>query len=677
MKKLIFLLISLLILIFTLCACECEHEWKDATCTSPKACTKCGATEGDTIEHTYTVGICTEKQHCTECGKEKSGFEHTWSNATCGENQICTVCNETGKLIEHIWSAQSCEAPRTCTICKQTDGEALGHNPNDVPCDQAQICTRCNIVLRKPTKHEWNEATCTSAQKCKNCKETQGSALGHDWKLQSQIEPTCNYGYLNYACGNCDLTKTTKKAPVEQYHMCDAQGYCQRCETQFDRDKMTLESIVMDGGTVLHAGIFTTTEIKNKIYKTILADDIDMPIVDLTGDLSKMSSNYRTTIGFTYEDETRKFECNAETRIQGASSASKPKKNYSIKLVDDAGANKKVVLDSSWGKEHKYCMKANYIDYSQARNVVSCKIYGDIISARNVKDELSSLPNGGAIDGFPIIVYNNGQYHGLYTMNIPKDKWMFNMDDSNLKNQAILMCENWNNSVAFRSLISTTNMASSGWELEFASNEESTIDNDTSWVVQSMNELIDFVMKNDGEAFKNGISQYADIDKCIDSMIYTFVTCADDNTSKNILWVTYDGKVWFSSIYDMDGTWGMRWNGNIEFDENTHPISALADGKGLAPERNPSNYNLLWERIYINFFDKVVERYQELRKTALSYENIEKNFVEFFAMIPDAVRKVEKLKWTGVPTQNIDHLEQILDFARKRLEVMDLILKTN
>jgi hypothetical protein len=125
----------------------------------------------------------------------------------------------------------------------------------------------------------------------------------------------------------------------------------------------------------------------------------------------------------------------------------------------------------------------------------------------------------------------------------------------------------------------------------------------------------------------------------------------------------------------MDGTWGMRWNGYIEFNENTHPISALADGKGLAPERNPSNYNLLWERIYVNFFDKVVARYQELRKTALSYENIENHFVEFFAMIPDAVRSAEKIKWTGVPTQNIDHLEQILSFAIKRLAEMDKILK--
>ena len=31
----------------------------------------------------------------------------------------------------------------------------------------------------------------------------------------------------------------------------------------------------------------------------------------------------------------------------------------------------------------------------------------------------------GAIDGFPVLVFNNGNYVGLYTWNIPKDKWNF------------------------------------------------------------------------------------------------------------------------------------------------------------------------------------------------------------------------------------------------------------
>ena len=118
----------------------------------------------------------------------------------------------------------------------------------------------------------------------------------------------------------------------------------------------------------------------------------------------------------------------------------------------------------------------------------------------------------------------------------------------------------------------------------------------------------------------------------------------------------------------------MRWNGRIEFNEYTHPISALVDGKGLAPERNHNNLNLLWEKIYINYYDRVCERYWELREEILTVENISMHFVEFFNAIPNVVREAEKQKWTGVPTQNIDHLDQILTFAKKRLAVMDKIL---
>lgn len=49
-------------------------------------------------------------------------------------------------------------------------------------------------------------------------------------------------------------------------------------------------------------------------------------------------------------------------------------------------------------------------------------------------------PNYGQIDGFPIEVYENGNFLGLYTLNIPKDKWLFNIDDDN-KNNIIITSE--------------------------------------------------------------------------------------------------------------------------------------------------------------------------------------------------------------------------------------------
>lgn len=36
----------------------CAHSWQDATCTEPKTCTICGATEGEANGHSFTNGVC-------------------------------------------------------------------------------------------------------------------------------------------------------------------------------------------------------------------------------------------------------------------------------------------------------------------------------------------------------------------------------------------------------------------------------------------------------------------------------------------------------------------------------------------------------------------------------------------------------------------------------------------
>jgi hypothetical protein len=96
------------------------------------------------------------------------------------------------------------------------------------------------------------------------------------------------------------------------------------------------------------------------------------------------------------------------------------KKNYTIKF-DNAFEAKE-----GWGEQKKYCLKANYIDFSHARNVVSAKLWSQIVASRSVANEnLASCPNYGAVDGFPILVVINGEYQGIYTFNIPKDIWCY------------------------------------------------------------------------------------------------------------------------------------------------------------------------------------------------------------------------------------------------------------
>ena len=68
MKKLLALMVVFAMSLTLLISCgtvgdnpevtDCVHDFKDATCTAPKTCSKCGETEGETIAHTIESGKC-------------------------------------------------------------------------------------------------------------------------------------------------------------------------------------------------------------------------------------------------------------------------------------------------------------------------------------------------------------------------------------------------------------------------------------------------------------------------------------------------------------------------------------------------------------------------------------------------------------------------------------------
>ncbi len=388
-----------------------------------------------------------------------------------------------------------------------------------------------------------------------------------------------------------------------------------------------------------------------------------MPVLNIDGNLDGISKENKVIVPVSYVQEgknAQSFSCYATLKYQGATSLNYDKKNFSIQFFKDekcTGKNKITFVDS-WGKQSKYCLKANYVDYSQSRNVVSAKLYGQVVKAGyNVMDELKNLPNGGAIDGFPVVVNLKGEFLGLYTLNIPKDKWMFDMDDEDVE-QAILMADDWTDSTFLKQNVSY-DFSSTGWDLEYCSTE----DTDTRWVCDSFNEMMNFVNENDGVRFQNGIGRYIDIDRTIDSMLHTFFICAADNVAKNILWVTFDGKTWFSSCYDLDGTWGLIWNGTFGYDPKTFMLP-----KDLAGS------NRLWAKLYANFYEDICYRYAELRESVYTMENIEKLFTNFDNLIDEDVKLLERQKWPNVPSQNTNNISQILKFAQERIATFDRIL---
>ncbi len=112
---------------FMLTGCCMSHEWKEATCTEPKTCTKCGKTEGESLGHTWVDATCAEAKHCSICGEtEGEPLAHTWVDATCTEAKHCSVCGEAeGEPLTHTLTKANYQQPATCKVCGETVGEPL------------------------------------------------------------------------------------------------------------------------------------------------------------------------------------------------------------------------------------------------------------------------------------------------------------------------------------------------------------------------------------------------------------------------------------------------------------------------------------------------------------------------------------------------------------------------
>jgi len=181
------------------------HTWTAATCTTPKTCSVCKVTDGDALGHKWDDATCTDPKTCSVCKTtEGEAMGHTWTAATCTDPKTCSTCNATeGDALGHTWTAATCTTPKTCSVCKATEGEAMGHTWTAATCTDPKTCSVCKATEGEAMGHTWTAATCTTPKTCSTCDATEGVALGHDYS-SVVTEPTCTAkGYTTYTCSTC------------------------------------------------------------------------------------------------------------------------------------------------------------------------------------------------------------------------------------------------------------------------------------------------------------------------------------------------------------------------------------------------------------------------------------------------------------------------------------------
>ncbi len=138
-----------------------EHSWTDATCTAPRTCADCGATEGEALGH-VEEDVPGKAPTCTEAGYT--------------DGKVCTICNEVTVAQEQIPATHTEEtvagkAP-TCTETGLTDGKKCSIC-DEILVSQEEIPTiphtEETIVGKAPTCTETGLA---DGKKCSVCGKT-------------------------------------------------------------------------------------------------------------------------------------------------------------------------------------------------------------------------------------------------------------------------------------------------------------------------------------------------------------------------------------------------------------------------------------------------------------------------------------------------------------------------
>ena len=364
----------------------------------------------------------------------------------------------------------------------------------------------------------------------------------------------------------------------------------------------------------------------------------------------------------------------SEIKVQGNSSVLYPKKNYTIKFK-----NKKC-LKPEWGYHKKYVIKADWVDPSHLRNEFGAYMWyllrkrkmtsdyelqndnGETLidnSGNNLSGEtrVNFLgPRCGAIDSFPILVVINGVYHGLYSLVIPKDDWMAGMGSGT--KEAIVSAGEPSKATRFEGLATVDakgNLSGDDFEIEYVTDEDNQ-----SWVATSLNNMIQEIMDADS---KDDIT-LLDVDSAINYLIFCLYAENTDGFAKNFLLDTWDGNKWFVTPYDMDGTFGMMFNGKVMLSPWNYGINQIR------------TTNKLFDKLIKLFSQEIKEEWNKLHNSYLNEGIIYYLISNKAKDIPQAAIDADRTRWPGLPGTTMNNLNQILQWISTRTQFLQNEFKT-
>ena len=389
---------------------------------------------------------------------------------------------------------------------------------------------------------------------------------------------------------------------------------------------------------------------------------------------------------------------------QGSSSMAMPKKNFATDFCNDdwIGDDTFSLRIGDWVAQDSFHFKAYYTDFFRGSCVVGYQIADLIARSRGILsdrvwkkalididaiqpsskgeqiDDLSlQIDNGarGFPDGFPCIVYLNGEFYGVFSWQLKKHRDNYHQDKKNVKHihlDGVLgYDEIWGANgdsgkiswTSFevrnpKSLIDVNGGKYDGDNPKELIGEDSenydpsNKDNSNSSKVKEYIKILStyiptlHVMRNNGstnDAIRAKIEEFFDVESMIDYIILCAMTRDGDGFKKNWQWTTYNGVKWFVNPYDMDGVFGAYHLGNWISEPSGSILGTSLD--------IPSGW------IYNYYKSELKNRWNEL-KSIVNADRIIELYQSWVSRIGEDNFALEYNKWAESPCNRETNLNE-------------------
>lgn len=514
------------------------------------------------------------------------------------------------------------------------------------------------------------------------------------YKVKSETIPT-EFEHIEDPEGRTEIT-TDAEGKVMSFR--DLQG--KKHEHGMEIKNLDVSNLNLQGNSVnniqdaLKANGFSTKSLMD------WSDNSEIHIPEPNCAFANIIGEFPTTKGNTtkgiiqfYDMQGNYFQKYIEMDIHGRTSAAFKKKNYTFDFYNDEEMTDSFIVKfGNWVAFDSYYFQGWYTDSFRGIDIIAYKLYQKIIGTRGcMKDKpykytiLSNISSEGSdnnetnIDinlgknalctpmGFPVIMYHNDEFWGIYTVMLKKNRNNFLMDKKDytsimldldqinvvvgdlkwdsfeIRNPKTLICMDGSkyNGDSPKELIDETS------DVYDASNKDmkNTIKTKTALknLCQAYNDIQKAIeAKKGNEEIRNLIEQHYNVDYIIDYILFSNIIENADGWGGNWQWSTWDGVKWNPNPYDLNATFGLD------------PYGLL----GNSPSTTIRNASIT-SIVYQYYLNEITARYSELRKEGVvSLEYISNLFDEWIKRIGTENYSKEFKKWNTTPSQRDSNLNK-------------------